>query len=113
MREAPVVVRQVFLLQILVGGLMVSDFLAPQFLYQTVLVRAVVAFHPAFRLGGIGRDNANPQPLAHAPKLRPWPPRRAEAAARSPLSHRLFSSPCTRPRALRIARSNSAVPPPP
>src|ERR1035438_4365136 len=40
-------------------------------------------------------------------------PRRAGVAARSPLSHRQFSSPCTGPPARRIARSIPAARPPP
>src|ERR1035437_6855787 len=48
--EAPVVVRQIFALQILVGALIVPDVLAPQFLHQPILVSPVVPLHPSFGL---------------------------------------------------------------
>src|ERR1035437_4002668 len=85
MREAPVVVRQVFALQILVGALIAPDVLAPQFLHQPVLVSPVVPLHPSFGLRGIGRDDSNPQPLAHPPK-----PRQGRLAAQELLLGRLF-----------------------
>src|ERR1017187_6096540 len=84
-REAPVVVRQIFALQILVGALIALDLLAAQFLHQPVLVSPVVALHPPFGLRGIGRDNSNPQPRAHPPQLR-----QGRLAAQELLLSRLF-----------------------
>src|SRR5271167_3880825 len=68
--EPPIVLGQIFLLQKPVGLLMRLDLLQPHFLHQAVLVGAVVSLHSTFRLWRIGRDDANPQALAHLPKLR-------------------------------------------
>ena len=48
MCEAPVVIRQVLALEILVGALISPDLLAPQFLHQPVLMCPVIALHPSF-----------------------------------------------------------------
>ena len=68
--KPPIVLGQIFLLQKRVRLRMRLDFLQTHFLHQTILVGAVISLHAAFRLRRIGRDDVNPQPLAHLPKLR-------------------------------------------
>jgi len=68
--KTPVVFRKIFRFQILICGFVARDPLATQFLHQAILMYSVVALHPSFRLWRTGGDNANLQPLAHAPKLR-------------------------------------------
>src|SRR6266404_347155 len=68
--KPPIVLGQIFLLQKSIRLGMRLDFLQPHFLYQAILVRAVVSLHSPFRLRRIGCDDANPQALAHLTKLR-------------------------------------------
>src|ERR1019366_3628247 len=67
--EPPVVLRQIFPLQILVRLLVRPNLLPPPLLDQPVLMRAVVAFHSPFGLRRSRRDDLDPQLLAHPPKL--------------------------------------------
>src|SRR5216683_1205078 len=68
--ESLVVLRQIFLLQILVRLLVRPNLLPPHLLDQPVLMRAVIAFHSPFGLRRSRRDDLDPQLLAHLPKLR-------------------------------------------
>src|SRR6266851_811783 len=68
--KPPIVFRQIGLLQKRVGLRMRLDFLQPHFLHQPILVGAVFSLHSTFRLCRIGSNDADPQPLAHLPKLR-------------------------------------------
>src|SRR6266446_292445 len=68
--KAAVVLRQIFLLQVLVGRLVTGDLLAPHFLDQSILMGAVVALHPPLGLRRTGGDDPDAQLLTHAPKLR-------------------------------------------
>ena len=45
--QPSVVLRQILLLQVLVGRLVAVDLFAPQLLNQPILMRAVVALHPS------------------------------------------------------------------
>src|SRR5438445_6322617 len=69
-RESPVVFRQIVPLQIHVGMCVAADLLPPQLLHQPVLMGAVSALHSPFGLRRTGGDHLDPQPRAHAPKLR-------------------------------------------
>src|SRR5262249_50967077 len=71
---ALVVLRQVGLHQKLIGCLITADVLTPQLLDQSILMRAMIAFHSAFGLWRTGGDDANAQLGAHASKLRQWRP---------------------------------------
>src|SRR5579863_1135617 len=68
--ETPVVLRQIFLLQILVRLLVRANPLPSHLLDQPVLMRPVVALHSPLRLRRSRRDDRDPQLLAHPPKLR-------------------------------------------
>src|SRR5579863_885895 len=68
--ETPVVLRQIFLLPILVRLLVRANPLPSHLLDQPVLMRPVVALHSPLRLRRSRRDDRDPQLLAHPPKLR-------------------------------------------
>src|SRR5882762_5750819 len=68
--ESLVVLRQIFLLQILVRLLVRPNLLPPHLLDQPVLMRAVIAFHSPFRLRRSRCNDLDPQLLAHPSKLR-------------------------------------------
>ena len=69
-RKTPIVFRKIFRFQIFIRSFVALDPLATQFLHQAILMYPVVALHAPFRLRRTGRNDANLQPLAHAPKLR-------------------------------------------
>jgi hypothetical protein len=69
-RKTTVVLRQIFLLQVLIRRPVTGDSFPPQFLDQSVPVRAVIAFHPSLGLRRTGSDDPNAQLLTHASELR-------------------------------------------
>src|SRR6201981_2689662 len=68
--KAAIVLRQIFLFQVLVGCLVAGDLLAPHFFDQSILVGAVVALHSSLGLRRTGSDDPDAQLLTHPPKLR-------------------------------------------
>src|SRR5215467_11984672 len=69
---ALVMLRQIDFPEKVIGRLRTAYVLAAQFLNQPVLMRAVIALHPAFGLRRTGRDNTDAEFGAHASKLRQW-----------------------------------------
>src|ERR1035437_6550762 len=55
-----IILRQILLLQKVVGGCIGFDLFPTQLLHQPVLVRAVIALHAPFRLCRVGRDDSSP-----------------------------------------------------
>src|ERR1039458_333917 len=68
--ESPVVLRQIFLLQIMVRPIVRPYLFPPHLLDQPVLMRAVVALHSPLGLRRPCRNDLDPQLLAHPPELR-------------------------------------------
>src|SRR5216683_2438390 len=68
--EPPVVLWQIFLLQIHIRLLVRPNLLPPHLLDQPILMRAMVALHSPFRLRRSRRDDLDPQLPAHPPELR-------------------------------------------
>ena len=69
-RIAPVVLGQILLVEIAVGLRVAGDPVQPQLLYQPVLMRAMCPLHTPLGLWRVGRDDTDPQVVAHATELR-------------------------------------------
>jgi hypothetical protein len=69
-RVTPIVFGEIVLVQIRVRLVVVGDPRQPQFLHQSILMRAVGPFHTSFRLWRTGGDNPDAQLRAHPSKLR-------------------------------------------
>src|SRR5579864_9259131 len=69
-RKTAIVLRQIFLFQVLIGRLVTGDLLPSHFLDQSILMGAVVALYSSLGLRRTGSDDPNAQLLTHTPKLR-------------------------------------------